>query len=513
MKFLLDTNVVVKIEDNHQVDEAFSTLVRKLQEHHLSVYIDQAVREDVQRDKDEVRRAITLSKLDKFESLRPAHQSLVDRLIEQTGAPLRPNDENDIRLLASIAGNAADFLITEDLGLHRRARRAELSERVVTVSEAVKFVSRMFDATEIALPYIKEIKAYQIDRSDKIFQTLREDYGGFDKWFEEKCAKEHRDCWIIEDGVNIAGILIPKSESQKDTTAKSKAEKILKICTFKLQPEYRGEKFGEQLLKKALWHAQTNQFELVYLTAFEKHAALINLIERFGFKKTYRNERGEDVFEKEILHSEILLPDKIDALQFDRLIYPRFVETAQIRKFVIPIRPEYHKVLFPEISYAAPLPLFGLTRQDLLTRKGKSDRTPGNAIRKIYLCHSNNTNLRSGDIILFYQSKNEEFANSQSVTTLGIVETVQIFTEIGSLSSHVAKRSVFSTEELRALLKRGPRVKAIDFLLVGHFDPPIKLNHLLETGVFRNRAPMSILQIDDRHYEIIKRQSRLAYGY
>lgn len=513
MKFLLDTNVVLGIEDHHKVDETFATLARKLHEHHLSFYIDLAVRDDVLRDRDDARRAITLSKLDKFEILKPAHQNLVDKITEQTGAALRVNDENDIRLLASLAGNAADLLITEDLGLHRRARRANLSDRVVTVAEALRFVVRKFDATEISLPFIEEIKAYEIDRSADIFQTLREDYNGFDKWFEEKCAKEHRDCWIIKAGPEIAGILIPKAEEPTNTDAQSSGDKILKICTFKLQPQFRGEKFGEQLLKKALWHAQTNKFDVVYLTAFEKHAALINLIERFGFKKTYRNKQEEDVFEKTIIHSDISLPDGVDVLEFDRLIYPRFVESAEIRKFIIPIRPEYHKVLFPEIAYATPLPLFGSTRQDLLTGKGMADRTPGNTIRKIYLCHSKNTNLRPGDIILFYQSKDEDFANSQSITTLGIVENVQMFSEVESLSSHVAKRSVFSMSELTAMFNGKPLVKAIDFLLVGHFASPIALVNLLKNGVLRNRAPQSIVQISDDAYEFLKTETKLVYGY
>src|SRR3984893_14094936 len=126
-----------------------------------------------------------------------------------------------------------------------------------------------------------------------------------------------------------------------------------------MQPEYRDEKFGEQLLKKVLWHAQSNKYDVVYLTAFEKQTALITLLEKFGFKKTYTNATGEAVFEKAMLYSEIEIENDIDVLDLDRLIYPRIFDGPAVRKFIIPIRPNYHKILFQEIAYAAPLPLFG----------------------------------------------------------------------------------------------------------------------------------------------------------
>ncbi len=513
MKFLLDTNIILGIEDHHQVDKTFASLTRKISEHNVRVYIDPAVRDDVQRDRDETRRAITLSKLDKFESLKSAGQIFVDRISQQTGAPLRPNDESDIRLLAAIAANAADFLITEDLGLHRRARKANLSDRVLTVAEALKFVARQFDATEVILPFISEVKAYEIDRTATIFDTLREDYRDFDNWFEEKCAKEHRDCWVVVVGTEIAGILILKIEDQNNTDARSPGNKILKICTFKMQPEYRGEKFGEQLLKKALWHAQTNRFDNIYLTAFDKQTALISLLERFGFRKTYTNTGGESVFEKSMIYANIEVPDGSDILELDRAIYPRVVDIPSVRKFLVPILPDYHKVLFPEIAYAKPLPLFGNhRREDLITSTGKSNRTPGNTIRKIYLCRSPNTNLRPGDIILFYQSKDDDFANSQCVTTLGIVESVHEFSDVESLSTHVARRSVFSREELDAMFQaRRTPVKAIDFLLVGHLEPPIALSELISSGAVRNRPPQSIAIVDEAAYQLLKPTLKLGH--
>jgi ribosomal protein S18 acetylase RimI-like enzyme len=494
------------------IETRVSSFIRP-SEHGINLFIDSAIVDDVKRDRDEARRQITLSKLEKFEILRPVSQSVIDKISAETGSALRPNDENDIRILAAVSANAVDFLITEDLGLHRRARRANLADRVLTVADALKFVAQKFDPSEVILPFIREVKAYEIDRNADIFESLREDYDGFDHWFEHKCARQHRDCWIVEIGTEIAGLLIPKEESPVDTDATLHGNKILKICTFKMQPEYRGEKFGEQLLKKVLWHAQSNKYDVVYLTAFEKQTALISLLEKFGFKKTHTNGAGEAVFEKAMLYSVVETDEEISVLDLDRLIYPRIFDGHSVRKFIVPIRPNYHKILFPEIAYAAPLPLFGGSRrEDLISSTGRADRTPGNTIRKVYLCRSPNTNLRPGDIILFYQSKDEDFANSQSITTLGVVENVSEFSELDALSQHVARRSVFSLDNLKAMMQESSRpIKVIDFLLVGHSDPPVSLEHLIRSGIFHSRPPQSVSMISDEAYRRLKQQ--LSFGY
>ena len=88
------------------------------------------------------------------------------------------------------------------------------------------------------------------------------------KWWAEKCVKQRRLCWIIEDD-GIAGLLVRKDETSSDTDATEKANKILKICTFKVRPERRGLKLGELLLKKVFWFAQKNKYDLVYVTTYE----------------------------------------------------------------------------------------------------------------------------------------------------------------------------------------------------------------------------------------------------
>ena len=75
-------------------------------------------------------------------------------------------------------------------------------------------------------------------------------------------------------------------------------------------------------------------------------------------------------------------------------------------------------------------------------------------------------------------SKDQRYAASQSITTVGVVEQVVNVTAVDDLIKQTAKRSVFSASELQAM-KPAPLspVKLIDFLLIGHLQNPCRSRH------------------------------------
>ena len=68
--YLIDTNVIIGLEDHHTVQPAFAALLSIAAKHKVDVMVHEAARDDIQRDKDVVRRNISLSKLEKFQLLR-----------------------------------------------------------------------------------------------------------------------------------------------------------------------------------------------------------------------------------------------------------------------------------------------------------------------------------------------------------------------------------------------------------------------------------------------------------
>jgi hypothetical protein len=150
------------------------------------------------------------------------------------------------------------------------------------------------------------------------------------------------------------------------------------------------------------------------------------------------------------------------------------------------------------------LPLFPSERFGLIFDRGQ-ERTPGNTIRKVYLCRAKITRLRPGDLLFFYMSKDTSYAASQSITTVGIVEQVIDVSTADDLIRQTAKRSVFTAKDLRAMSpSANSRVKMIDFLLVGHIDPSVRLNTLITEGVFLNRPPQSIAEFTDNRYAALR---------
>ncbi|HUO00342.1 MAG TPA: hypothetical protein VMU69_29445 [Bradyrhizobium sp.] len=149
---------------------------------------------------------------------------------------------------------------------------------------------------------------------------------------------------------------------------------------------------------------------------------MIDLLLAYGFKHTKTLANGELMLEKTFAN-EPLPVVSADVFGFDRAHYPRFFDGSGVRKFCVPIRPGYHRRLFPEIAFIAELPLFPSSSFSSMLAHGSAS-TPGNTIRKVYLCRAKITRLRPGDLVFFYMSKDEAYSSSQSITTVGVVEQV-----------------------------------------------------------------------------------------
>ena len=143
-KLLIDTNVVIGLEDAQPVQASLAELVHLSGEHGVGLFVDGANYDDVARDKDETRRSVTLSKLAKFQQLRGIPLRAETGLVARFGAINNENDRSDVRFLAVLDAKAVDFIVTQDIGLRRRADRAGLGANVFTVEEALQWVKRLF---------------------------------------------------------------------------------------------------------------------------------------------------------------------------------------------------------------------------------------------------------------------------------------------------------------------------------------------------------------------------------
>lgn len=498
MKILLDTNVAIKLEDPKPVDPQAASLAQLCQKHNLTLHVSDANYADIDRDRDSARRRLTYSKLEKYVRLRDVAIDSESDLIRRFGSIRNENDRCDLQLLGILDKKAVDLLISEDTGLMHRAERGNLGGKVLGVADAVDFISRTYESYPVELPYIEEVPAYQIDVEDVFFDSLRADYPDFNKWFEEKCVNSHRPCWVIRFDDKLAGLVIRKPETQEEADCATRADKILKVSTFKLAPEYQGEKFGEQLLKQVLWWSRSNDIEVVYLTAFEKQQVLISLLETYGYHKTRTLDDGEWVLEKE-LRKDVQSDTSYrkDPVTFNRQIYPAYYDGPDSRKFVVPILPRFYRILFPEAFPDSQMSLFEGSSTD-------TNRTPGNTIRKTYICRAPTTKLEPGSVILFYVTKDERHVQAQSICTVGVVERVPEASTLNELMLLTTRRSAYTRKQLEELVNSNEKpLKVIDFLLTLHLNDPIDLHALQANGILEG-PPQSITQIPEGRYRRLK---------
>lgn len=505
--YLIDTNILIGLEDYHKVESAYAKFSSLAAAHKVDIFVHEAAKEDVARDKDAERRLISLSKIEKYRVLRKRRGLTEDDLAQDFGPLNKPNDVVDAALLHALKIGAADFLVTQDRGLHDRARKhsAELGRRVLFVGDAADLLIQTYEPKDVPIRHVGEVEAHEVDHEDMFFDSLREGYPEFNDWWREKCVKQHRPCWVVYDDDMLAGLIVRKDEAGDDTDAITRAQKILKVCTFKVSPEKRGVKLGELLLKQVLWYAQSNGYQLAYLTTYEDQATLMNLLEFYGFQNMGQNQRGEFIYERSFSQDRLIKEGDRSTFDLARKNYPRFLLDESVRGFGIPIREGYHDTLYPDLWKPRQPDLFsGASGADAPAR-------PGNTIRKVYLCRAQSNLGDAGSILFFYKGSSKE-EPSQAMTALGILESVTLAQSTRDLMQLTGGRSVYSEGELAEWNATASKpVKVINYLLVAYIDPPIQLDELRDMGVVNGHPQQSIYELRSDLLARLVERANLAF--
>jgi hypothetical protein len=472
VNFLLDTNILIPAEPTSHTEVEPTTsdiveLLRVLDEGRHQRFVHPASVEEVREDRDTSRAKTRELLLRKYREL-PHPPAMSTKLLATLGAP-KPasNSETDLLILSSVDANAVDYLVTEDDKLHRRAKRVGLGDRVLTIADAILMVRALFPTVPKTPPLVTPLIAHQLNESDPIFASFRGDYPGFDGWLA-KCKREHRRAWVVSGGKDYAAVCIVNDETPNRYAFPGRT---LKICSFKIAERFRGFSYGELILKTVFAYLVENRYHGVFVEVFPKHQELFTLLSDFGFEDRCPSEKGERVLLKTLqpeANSAHLSP-----IDFHIRYGPNLFTLAGINVFVVPIRPVYHALLFPELS----------TQLALATESHPF----GNSIRKAYLCHSKIRKIQAGDVILFYRSKSE-----QAVTAVGVAEGTLVSSDAPTIARFVGRRTVYPYAEIEEMATKP--VLAVLFRLARCLKKSWELDLLKRTGIVA-RAPQSFMQV------------------
>lgn len=473
-RFLLDANVLIPLEPTSPTDlERDTPLAVEIVQSatalgfHLLVH-PETIRE-LATDPDPARRITRQVLLAKYQEL--ADPPGIEHVEGVLGA-VEPgsNDWVDHLLLAALVADATHYLVTNDEGMHRKARRLGMSpDRVLTIADARALLGTLVSSPQRPPPQVSTRALHSLRRTDPIFDSLRGDYLSFDRWFE-KASREGRRAWVIEspDG-DYAGICIWKSDDDEFRLG----GKVMKLSTFKVSEEHRGRRYGELLLKAAFNELHANRYDHAWLTVFERHTQLITMLEDFGFEQL-----DDETALRELVMAKQLTPTdeaKRDPLTYHRQFGPPAVDPSQGRDiYVIPIQPLYHARLFPDHPREP-------------ARLLPDDDPFGNALRKAYISQSVIRPLPRGATMLFYRSD-----DWQAVSAVGVVEESMRSSDPSEVAAFAGQRTVYSYREIEAMTR--PAALAIQFRQDRLLEPPWPLAGLIEAGVL-NAPPQSITQI------------------
>ena len=174
----------------------------------------------------------------------------------------------------------------------------------------------------------------------------------------------------------------------------------------------------------------------------------------------------------------------LEPFEFHTRFGPFIFKVKDIDKYIVPIQPKFHKLLFPE----------GEKQSSIF----QGEHPFGNSLRKAYLCHSNIRKMKKGSILLFYRSQ-----DIQAVISTGLIEDTLVSSSPIEVARFVGKRTVYRFDEIEAMCQK--EVLAILFRQIDNLKTPVTLSNLISNEIIK-AAPQSITQIEERSESWLENQ-------
>jgi hypothetical protein len=343
-------------------------------------------------------------------------------------------------------------------------------------------------------------KFSECNLNDQFFMSLKEDYPEFEKWFIEK-SLEGEEAFTFEDETGLCAFLSFKDLEEEEIRLKDRIlpkKKRMKIRTFKLELRHQGRRLGEGAIGIALWKWQESNTDEIYLTVFDSHYDLINLIERYGFVRAGELENNINTNKKELVYLKnkncIDYSTPYKAFPY---INPNFIKAG-----MLPIKADYHDRLLPYSELKN-------TQQEFW------DEAAGNGITKVYVGSPRNIEcIKVGEPVFFYRkyTGDEKPTYKSCITSYGTITNVYI---IKSKSDCLktkeeflkicGNKTIFSKYELNNAYDKSPNLVVFEFIYNGFFGKGHNVIHkeLKTLGLF-NVYPYDINYSKDDFKKILE---------
>lgn len=493
MKALLDTNIIIHREANKIVSQDIGILYRWLDRGQYTKCIHSATIAEVKKNPNKETVDLFLVKLESYEVIEiPSPlQDEVKTVSEQFDTT--DNDKVDTVLLNEVFVGRVDILITEDKKIHKKAQELGIQDKIFTIDS---FLEKIFAEHPELVNYkvlnVQKLKFGKIDLNDTFFNSLKEDYAGFDKWFIKKYDEEAYITINSNNGMLLSFLYLKvedENENYSNINPQFSSKRRLKIGTFKVISN--GFRLGERFMKIIFDNALKNHVQEIYVTVYDKRPEqrrLIDLLEQWGFVLWGTKGEGELVYVRDF------------SPQFNienlKSCFPYISKGRNV--YVVPIYPEYHTELLPDSILNTESP------EEFI-----EDFPHRNCINKVYVSRAMEPYPNIGDILVFYRTGGYY---KSVVTTIGeVLEVKSDFLNENDFILYCRKKSVYPEQALRDMWRYSTRKPfVVNFLYTYSFPHRINMKELIDLKVLLgvNDAPRGFKPITKEQFEIILKETR-----
>ena len=500
MKTLLDTNIIIHRENTKVTNQSIGLLYYWLDKLHYEKMIHPYSLKELRKyGNSEMQKLydVKLSSYTEMKTVASQSKEFINKLQE---TPKSENDEIDNQLLCEVFCGRVDILITEDRRMRNKAIALGISERVFSINAFIeKATSENPELVNYKHLSVKKEYIGNVDVSNVFFDSLRDSYQGFDMWFAKKSNEEAYVCYSDND--MILGFLYLKTEDvdsdYHDIIPVFSPKRRLKIGTFKI--DSTGFRLGERFIKIIFDNAIERNVDEIYVTLFEDRPelmALEGLLKRWGFDD-YGVKISNDKKEKVLLKSMKNYNSALSIKQnFPNVNY-------NVAKRILPIYPQYHTNLLPDSQ---------LNTENEVDFIGNIAHRY--ALQKVYVTWGMKSDVRVGDIVLFYRTGEPgRKAYTSVLTTVAVIdEFVSDFVDKKDFMDYCENRSVFSKAELEDFWeKHRYNICVVKFIFIKSLDKRLNLQYLWNNNIipFPN-GPRPFVKIDDSQYSSIINDSKTS---
>jgi predicted nucleic acid-binding protein len=487
MKALLDTNIIIHREASKIINQDIGILYRWLERAKYIKCVHSLSIAEIEKYQNQQTVETFQIKLDSYEQIEIPSPLQVEVKVVSDKIDVNQNDKNDTLLLNEVFVGRVDILITEDKKIHKKAAELGIENKVFTIDS---FLEKTFAEHPELINYkvlnVQKLKFGRINLADDFFDSLKEDYVGFDKWFIKKFDEEAYITINTNNGLLLSFLYLKveeKGENYAGITPTFTSKKRLKIGTFKVINN--GFRLGERFMKIVFDNALKNKVDEIYVTIFDKRdeqKRLIDLLEQWGFV-LWGKKNNEFVYVRDFSKKT----DKTILKQ----CYPFIPRDTDC--YIVPIYPDYHTELLPDSILNTESPAEFI--EDFPHRNG---------INKVYVSRALEPHPQKGDILIFYRTGGYY---KSVVSTIGIVIEIKYdFKNEDDFVLYCRKSSVFPENQLRAMWRYSSiKPFVVKFLYIYSFPHRINMKELIDFRVLSgiNDAPRGFKQITKEQFNTI----------